>query len=224
MIEANQIKEIATSLETDLCGIAPAERFSNAPAGFRPSDIYPDVKSVVVFAKRFPEGVFFSKSYVPYTFACDTILRDVFRITCELTMRLQDLNITAVPIPSEPYEYWDEEKREGKGILSLKHAGYLAGLGVLGKNTLLMNDSLGNMITLGAVLVNIELEGDPVAQYKTCSEKCQLCIESCPAKALDGTKVEQKLCRQRSNFLTKKGYALYTCNICRSVCPKRGGT
>jgi epoxyqueuosine reductase len=139
-------------------------------------------------------------------------------------MRLQDLGITAVLIPSEPYEYWDEEKREGKGILSLKHAGYLAGIGVLGKNTLLLNDSLGNMITLGAVLVNTELEGDTIAQYKICSEKCQLCIESCPAKALDGTKVEQKLCREKSNLVTKKGYALYTCNICRRVCPKGRGT
>jgi epoxyqueuosine reductase len=67
MIEANQIKEIAASLGTDLCGVAPVERFTNAPAGFRPSDIYPDVKSVIAFGKRFPEGVFSSQSYIPYT-------------------------------------------------------------------------------------------------------------------------------------------------------------
>jgi epoxyqueuosine reductase QueG len=65
MIEANQVKEIAASLGADLCGIAPAERFLNAPTGFRPSDIYPDVKSVVVFAKRVLKECFSLKVAFP---------------------------------------------------------------------------------------------------------------------------------------------------------------
>ena len=36
------------------------------------------------------------------------------------------------PIPcDEPYEFWDDEKKHGRGILSLKHAGVLAGLGTI---------------------------------------------------------------------------------------------
>jgi len=62
---------------------------------------------------------------VPYKFVSDVVLDEVFRITCDLSLRLQDLGVAAVPIPSEPYEYWDVEKNEGRGILSLKHAGYL---------------------------------------------------------------------------------------------------
>lgn len=160
-VTAEQLKEMAKAMGADLCGIAPVGRFEEAPEGFRPQNIFPETKSVIVLAKRFPEGTFSFQSFVTYTFACEVILREVFRITCELALKLQYLSITAVPIPSEPYEYWDSDAKEGKGILSLRHAGYLAGLGVLGKNTLLTNDIYGNRITLGALLMDMPLREDP---------------------------------------------------------------
>jgi len=220
---AKHIKEMARALGADLCGIAPVERFEDAPEGFKPKDIFSDTQAVVVLAKRFPEGAISSASPVPYTFASETILREVFRVTCEFALRLQDAGATAVPIPSEPYEYWDADAKEGKGILSLRHAGYLAGLGVRGKNTLLTNDVFGNRITLGALLIDAALEGDPIARYTFCSEKCNLCIEHCPGKALGRKNVIQKFCRQKSNVTTGKGYSLYTCHVCRSVCPSGNG-
>ncbi|HNW50026.1 MAG TPA: hypothetical protein PKH79_03025 [Prolixibacteraceae bacterium] len=36
----NSIKEVAYSLGADVCGIANVERFTNAPKGFHPSDIF----------------------------------------------------------------------------------------------------------------------------------------------------------------------------------------
>jgi len=80
---AKHIKEMARALGADLCGIAPVERFEDAPEGFRPKDIFSDTQAVVVLAKRFPEGAISSASPVPYTFASETILREVFRVTCE---------------------------------------------------------------------------------------------------------------------------------------------
>jgi epoxyqueuosine reductase len=101
----------------------------------------------------------------------------------------------------------------------MRHAGRLAGLGVIGKNTLLINDKFGNMIQIGAVLLNVALEGDPIANYEVCPPDCNLCIESCPLKALNGKSVNQQLCRPLSNFTTEKGYTLKKCNICRRICP-----
>lgn len=224
MITKKSVKRLALELGADLCGIAPLDRFNKAPKGFHPCDIFPLTKSVAVLAKCLPEGVFYATSPVPYTTANDTIIHEIIRITCELCTRLErSANVIAVPIPSEPYEYWDEEKQEGKGILSLKHAGYLAGLGVLGKNTLLTNIIFGNRIILGAVLLNVELEGDPIADYQFCSENCRLCINGCPAHAITEESVNQKLCRSKSGRTTKKGYFLYICNECRQVCPNRFG-
>jgi epoxyqueuosine reductase len=98
-----------------------------------------------------------------------------------------------------------------------------AGLGVLGKNTLLMNQRYGNMIQLGAILTNLELEGDPPATYVGCAPGCNICIEACPVNALHGETVEQRLCRPRSIVKTTKGYTLTKCNICRIACPNSSG-
>jgi epoxyqueuosine reductase len=223
MITSHTIKKIARHCGADLCGIAPAERFKDAPKGFRPSDIFKQASSVVVIAKRVPDSAFLSENPVPYTFACDVTLEAVNQMICQLARNLQEMRVMAVPIPSEPYLHWDEKRREGRGILSLKHAGYLAGLGVLGRNTLLTNDVFGNRITLGALLLNIPLTGDPIARYTLCPDACQVCIKTCPAKALDGKTIVQKLCRMVSQVTTKKGYALYACNRCRNICPCGNG-
>jgi len=215
---------LAKNFGADLCGIAAIDRFKDAPEGFRPTDIYPDAKTVVVVAKKFPEGPFLSKSTISYTMTNDIILQDVIRITCALCIRLEHDCVIAVPIPSdEPYEYWDEEKREGRGILSLRHAGYMAGLGVLGKNTLLANNTFGNRIVLGAALLNVEIESDDLADYDFCPPDCEICLKNCPAGALDGKRVIQKLCRAKSQGHTKKGDYLYICNNCRRLCPNGKG-
>jgi epoxyqueuosine reductase QueG len=220
LIESKDIKDIIRSLGADLCGIAPVERFNEAPKGFHPKDIYKDSKSVVVFAKRLPVESLFATSCVPYTYVNNIITQKVDDLGFEVALKLEDQEIRAVPIPSDdPYEYWEPENSYGRAILSLRHAGHLAGLGVLGKNTLLINDEFGNMIQIGAVLVPVELEGDTIATYEGCPPDCNLCMESCPVKALNGRTVNQKLCRPRSNYRTDKGYILKKCNECRKVCP-----
>jgi epoxyqueuosine reductase len=224
MITGQITKELARQLGADLCGIAPVDRFDQAPEGFHPRDIFSETKSVVVMAKRFPEGPFHSRSPIPYSVANDVILAEVTRLTCELCGHLEcQGHLRAVPVPSEPYEYWDAPKREGRGLLSLKHAGRLAGLGVMGKNTLLANRELGNRICLGAVLLDIELLGDALADYQLCAETCRLCIDACPVQAIDGATVNQKLCRGRSQGRTAKGEPIYVCNQCRAVCPNGRG-
>jgi len=224
MITNIDVKKIAAALGADLCGIASVERFEAAPKGFHPEDIFVDTKSVVVIARLFPEGPFHTDSPVPYTAAHDVILHEIIRISCELCIELErNDGVIAVPIPSEPYEYWDDDKKEGRGILSLKHAGVLAGLGSIGRNHLLVNEKYGNRIVLGAVLLNVALEGDPINARRFCDDNCNLCIDSCPAAAITAGGVNQRLCRDNSGYMNKKGYFLYTCNACRKVCPNGAG-
>lgn len=215
-----KIKATTRDLGADLCGIASVERFQDAPNGFNPLDIYSKCKSVIVFAKRVPAGSLSASSCVPYTHANNMATQEVDRMGFDLCQILEDSGIEAIPIPSDdPSEYWEEKNQYARGILSLRHAGYLAGLGVLGKNTLLINEKYGNMIQIGAILVNIELENDPIATYNACLKECGLCIECCPQKALDGLTVNQKLCRPLSNFVTLRGHVLKECYLCRKICP-----
>lgn len=224
MIARQTIKDIARQLGADLCGVAPASRFDQAPKGFHPRDLFPQVRSVLVIAKRLPEGPFHSRSPVPYSVTNDVILAEVARLVCALCIRLERLDrLFAVPVPSEPYEYWDASNREGRGLLSLKHAGRLAGLGVMGKNTLLTSREFGNRICLGAILLDIELEGDAMADYQLCTEDCRRCVEACPAHAIGVSTVDQRLCRGHSQGRTAKGEPIYVCHQCRVVCPNGRG-
>ena len=198
MITAKRIKDMIMQGGADICGIAAVERFAEAPEGFHPRDIYPDCRSVIVFASRFPLSTLQAETNVPYTLVRNMMVDKLDRISFQLSSELESEGIASIPIPSsEPYDYWDDERKHGRGILSLKHAGNLAGLGILGKNTLLINDTYGNMIWLAAILIPIALEPDPFADYEACNPECTLCIESCPQGALDGTTLDQKLCRER---------------------------
>ncbi|SHJ65118.1 hypothetical protein SAMN02745975_02564 [Geosporobacter subterraneus DSM 17957] len=53
----NQIKEIILNLGADVCGVANIDRFSEAPAGFHPRNIFSDCKSVIVFGIVLPKGL-----------------------------------------------------------------------------------------------------------------------------------------------------------------------
>jgi len=224
MMTANEIKSIALELGADICGIASVDRFSSAPKGFHPNDIYSDCQSVLVFAKNLPADSLFASSCIPYTYINRVITEEVDRLTLTLSRKLEHLAVRNVPVPSDdPSEYWEPDRSYARGILSLRHAGHLAGLGVLGKNTLLINDRFGNMIHIGALLLNLKLAEDPIATYKACKEDCQLCIHSCPQSALDGTTVNQQACRPLSNYKNERGFVLKKCWECRKVCPNRSG-
>jgi epoxyqueuosine reductase len=223
-IYRERIMDAAARLGADLCGIAPVERFRDAPEGFHPCDIFSRTKSVLVYAKRIPTTILDSESCIPYTTVNNTLTQETDRLGLNLSLALEDMGIHNVMIPSDdPFDSWDKEKCHVTGVLSLRHAGYLAGLGRIGKNNLLINDKFGNMIYPGALLLAEEVTPDPVATYNACPEKCNLCLKSCPLSALDGKTVDQKTCRPLSNFKTEKGFVLQRCWICRKVCPNATG-
>jgi epoxyqueuosine reductase QueG len=142
------------------------------------------------------------------------------QISFRLFLDLESEGIRSIPIPSsEPYEFWDSERRHGRGILSLKHAGHLAGLGVIGKNTLLTNKLYGNMMWLGGLLVSVDLEPDEIAPYEVCGPECTICLDACPQGALDGTTIDQRLCREHSYSYSDGGGWVISCYTCREACP-----
>lgn len=175
-------------------------------------------------AMRFPVSTLLGSSQAAYTFVRNGLTAKMDSLTFELSSALDRRGVAAIPIPSaEPYDYWDDERRHGRGILSLKHAAVRAGLGHLGKNTLLINDVLGNMLWLGAIVTEAELEPDAVATYQGCPPGCRLCLDSCPVGALDGTTIDQRQCRAFSMKHTEGGGGVYACNLCRRICPRHRG-
>ncbi|MBP7460631.1 MAG: epoxyqueuosine reductase [Candidatus Delongbacteria bacterium] len=220
----DQIKALVLSLGADVCGIAAMDRFANTPAGFHPRDIFQSCRSVIVFGVALPKGL---------TRIDPRLIYGHFNyLTCPETDRIALLTARemerqyggyAVPLPSDtPCEYWDADNMEARGLISMKHAAVWAGLGTLGKSTLLLNEQYGNTLTLGAVLSELDLPSDPPA-VNLCLENCRLCLDHCPSGALTGEGVIQRKCRLHTYGTTARGFDTVNCNICRIICPMRFG-
>ena len=215
-----ELREKVLGLGANLCGFAAIERFAGAPKGFHPCDIFPDCKSVVTFGIALPKGIYIADSRLIYSyfnnFACPQVDSIAYHTAVVLENTYHGLG---VPLPSDgPYDYWDEDKMEGRGLLSMKHVAYLSGMGTFGKSTLLLNREFGNRLVIGCVLTNLEIESDEFASG-ICLEHCDLCIRNCPAGAINEGGVQQKTCRTNSYGKTKRGFDTVECNRCRTTCP-----
>jgi epoxyqueuosine reductase QueG len=219
------IRKMSLSAGADICGFANIDRFTNTPIGYSPIDIYKDCKSVLVLGVAIPRGLSLVNPQLIYghfnELACSIIDQILFKVAKMIENKYGGY---AIPIPSDaPVGFWDEETKTGHGLLSMKHAAVLAGIGFMGKNTILCNERFGNQLTVGAILLTHDLPSDELC-YNYCLPKCHRCIDNCPVHAIheDGT-VDQKLCRENTYKTTFRNIGTVECNQCRMGCPLRFG-
>ncbi|MGI6204108.1 MAG: hypothetical protein ACOYJH_02330 [Anaerovoracaceae bacterium] len=223
-LTSEKVKELAAQAGAHGCGIASIDRFGDAPEGFSPLDVFSGCKSVCVVFRTFPHGALLAENLISYTHAAYRMYEEMDRVLMELSRLLEREGVLAAIVPPDtPYLYWDPHEMRGQGIISLKHAAVQAGLGIMGRNTILITPEYGNMVYLGALLLDTELEPDPLIKDFGCPEKCHHCVDICPVHAIHDGTVEQKRCRPNSNFKNERGFDLYACNRCRVECPLRFG-
>lgn len=116
-------------------------------------------------------------------------------------------------------------------VLEREHAAR-AGLGWIGKHTLLIHPKFGSYLLLGGILTTLKLE--PPASQRTSPDHCGTCtrcIDACPTDAITPRSVDATRC---ISYLTIEhrepideslraptadaGY-LFGCDICQDVCP-----
>ncbi len=223
-LTSKKLKEFAAAAGAHGCGIASINRFGAAPKGFSPADVYSGCKSVVVMYRSMPRGSLAAENLICYSHTAYKMYEEMERLSMEVIRYCESEGALAMLIPPDvPYLYWDAENMHGRGIISLKHAAVQAGLGIMGRSTIFITPEYGNMVYLGAVLLDTELEADPLMTDFDCPPGCTRCMDVCPQQAIYDGIVDQKLCRPNSNFQNERGFDLYTCNKCRGECPLRFG-
>ena len=214
MKEPNQLKgliqEKSIKWGADLVGFANSKRFKRYRVENRPSE---GTKTTIVLAIWMEDPILdlwlhppsWKDQGKPSRAFEDEILRGV---SLRLSLLLEREGYWANPADYEPGLY-------------LKEAGVLAGLGIIGKNNLLITEKYGSRIRLRAVNTDASLKPDPIMEGLDYCHKCNMCTDACPANALDDGRYNKEACLSycEANLRKVSKYSVLWCMECSNICP-----
>lgn len=104
-----------------------------------------------------------------------------------------------------------------------KHAAAIAGLGILGKNSLLITQKYSSFVFLGEIVTSAILESD-IGEVSYC-ENCGKCLSACPASLSPHELCISALTQKKGELSDKEkrmvldSRSVWGCDICQKVCP-----
>lgn len=113
-----------------------------------------------------------------------------------------------------------------------RYIAYLAGVGFIGRNNMVITKKYGSYVFLGEIITNLDIPCEDKRSFDTCmtySEcgQCEKCIKACPTKSISHTTINPNICLSYvtqkkdlddSQLKLLKGN-VFGCDFCQLVCP-----
>jgi len=217
------LTEMKKKLDVDLLGVASVEKSGSKELKERASALLPGAKSVVVFGKEiFKEVVSVlgpSKEVgegEPGEFLGphgDYLNGRLTKAVYDLAGLLRKEGHRCFPLPAAGGPV---DQRHLVALFSYKHAAELAGLGTMGRHTILITPEFGPRVRLACLLTDAEMESSSPSAKEYCVN-CDACIRACPSKALQIPEKGKAYSMNPFACRAYRGTGL-TCTVCMKAC------
>ncbi len=185
-----------------------------------PGRVWAEARSIVVVLDNYYSGAGWDSG--AYQVARYAQANDYHQVTRERLERL-GVALTAAAGTGSFRSYVDA------GPMPERELAQRAGLGWIGKNTMLIRPGLGSFTFIGVLLTDLDLERDAPFEADRCGS-CTRCLDACPTDAFPAERVlDARLC---ISYLTIEasgempealqpavGDHLFGCDVCQDVCP-----
>jgi epoxyqueuosine reductase len=182
---------LAELRDIDLFGVAAVADAEGTPLAEAARLLLPGARAIVVLAAElFPEilrlvepekqvGVAAARDlYTPHV---DYLSGRMHRGLYAVAKLLRAEGYHTIPLPSQGTP---TDARFQRGILSFKHAAEYAGLGRIGRSSLLVTEGFGPRVRLACLLTDAPLPSTRREVPNPCADCGGACIQRCPAGAL----------------------------------------
>jgi epoxyqueuosine reductase QueG len=226
----DSIQEWKSKLDVELLGVESIETSAPKELKDRATYLLPSVKSVVVLGKEIYKEVVAllgsskeageaerGELLGPHS---DYLNGRLTKAIYDLTSLFRKDGYRSLPLPAAGCP---TDQRSLTALFSYKHAAQLAGLGTIGRHSLLITSQFGPRIRLACLLTEAPLEASPSAsgQKDYCID-CDACIRECPAQALQVPKGNMAYSINKFACRTYRQAGL-TCSLCMKVCDEALG-
>lgn len=184
---ANRIRRMLRDENIPVFGIGPASGMADEPAGHRPEDYLPGTQSLICFGMPLPQAVYDMPIQALETAwrSQNLYYRRLDSLSLRIVALLEESEAEAIPVYG-CMPLGMNRKGFVVGYLNQIRMGEVVGIGVTGRNGLLLNSRFGSRLMLGGVLTTAVLPTMryPETEEPGCPPDCRVCEDACPVRAI----------------------------------------